>query len=131
MAVDRESSYIFYVYSFVSCWSPLGVFGTHFAVLGLSLAFRWLPWDAGGRIWDSLGPQVELGLTLGQKWNVRFRYYLERLRCLRIKSDLGDLSRGSAVSSQSEARAAAPNPTRAGEDDVSLEQTPSNHYLLT
>ena len=68
---------------------PLGVFGAHFALLGATLGFLlgalgsqgvllgvtlaslWLPWlfwDADGTMWGTLGSQVELGVTLGQKW---------------------------------------------------------------
>ena len=39
-----------YVYSFVICCSPLGVFGGHFDFLGVTLASLWLPWDAGGSL---------------------------------------------------------------------------------
>ena len=71
-------------YSFVICFSPLGVFGAHFAflgatlglllgalgsqgaLLGVTLGSLWLPWDAGGPLWGTLGSQVELGMTLGQ-----------------------------------------------------------------
>ena len=71
-------------YSFVICWSPLGVFGAYFALLGvtlgcllaafgspwapkgLSLASLWLPLAPLGRrgtISRTLGSQLELGLT--------------------------------------------------------------------
>ena len=63
---------------------PLGLFGAHFALLGVTLGLLlgalgfqgdllgvtlgslWLPWDAGGPPWATLGSQVELGMTLGQ-----------------------------------------------------------------
>ena len=124
-------------YGCVICCSPLNVFAIHFAVLGMTLASLQLPWDASGYLWGDLGSQRVLlghfdllwaalksvdhlghpGLPsgawddFGSKMDVRLRYYLERLRCLRIKSDLGDLSPASEVSRQSGARSAAPNPT--------------------
>ena len=90
MAVDREFACILFMcIYFVICWFPLGVFGAHFAFLGvtlgfllgafgapwaskgLSLASLWLPFGSLGTPWDhlgTLGSQVELGLTLRQKW---------------------------------------------------------------
>ena len=62
--------------------------------------------------------------------DVRFRQYLERLRCLRIKSDLGDLSPGSGVSRQSGARAVAPDPTSLapGARMTVVKHTPSKYF---
>ena len=81
MAVDREFAYISFmcIYFFVICGPLLHVLGTtlglHLDTLGrLGLprhcpwhhfAFLWLPWDAGGTIWGTLGSKVELGVTLG------------------------------------------------------------------
>ena len=71
-------------------WSPLGDFGTYFALLettlgslwdplgglglprakvlllGVTLASLWLPWDAGGPLWGTFGSQGDLGMTLDQ-----------------------------------------------------------------
>ena len=41
---------------FGATWAPKGIF------LGVNLASLWLPWDAGGTIWGTLGSQVELGV---------------------------------------------------------------------
>ena len=73
--------YVYSVYSFVIYWYPLGVFGTHFVSLGvtlglispkgLSLAPFRLPFGSLGTPWDHLG---HLGLPsgawadLGQQW---------------------------------------------------------------
>ena len=51
----------------LSFWVSCGVFGAHFALLGVTLASLSLPWDAGGSLWGTLGSQVELGVTLGPK----------------------------------------------------------------
>ena len=48
-------------------WEPLGALGSQGALLGITLVSLWLLWDAGGSLWGTLGSQVELGLTLGQK----------------------------------------------------------------
>ena len=123
------------VYSFVICWSPLNGFGTHFALLGptlgfllgpfgmpwapkgVSLASLWRPWGSLGTPWGHLG---HLGLPsgawddLGSKMDVQFRANGSQVARLRTKSDLAELSGGSAFSAQwaqSAARAAAPNPT--------------------
>ena len=76
------------VYSFLICWFPLGVFGSHFALLGPWASFwtplgrLWLPrgcpWrhfglllaplGLRGAIWGTLGSQAQLGVTLGHKW---------------------------------------------------------------
>ena len=61
------------------------------------------------------------------------------LQCLRIKNGLAEFipgspgSPGSRLSAQSGARAAVPNPTSraGGQDDVSLEQTPSNYIIIS
>ena len=126
------------VYSFLICWFPLGVFGAHFAFLGatlgfllgffgaprapkgLSLASLWPPFGSLGTPWGHLG---HLGLPsgawddLGSKMDVQFRANGSQVTRLRTKSDLAELSPRSpcsllsAVSTQSGARTAAPNPT--------------------
>ena len=117
------------------CWSPLGVFGAHFALIGatlgfllgafgapwapkgLSLASLWLPFGSLGTPWGHLG---HLGLPrgagddFGSKMDVQFRANGSQVARLRTKSDLAELSALSAVSAQwaqSAAGAAAPNPT--------------------
>ena len=78
-AVDQEfaCNYLFFcVYGFVICVYPLGGLGAHFALLGATLGLLlgavgsqgallgvtlgslWLPWDAGGPPWATLGYQV-------------------------------------------------------------------------
>ena len=51
------------VYSFVICWSPLGVFGARVAVLGTTLCFLLGPL---GSPWITLG---RLGLPWGSPWS--------------------------------------------------------------
>ena len=117
---------------FGGLWAPFGTLsdasGSQGALLGITLSSFWLPWDAGGPLWGTLGSQVELGMTL----DVLFRQYLERLRCLRIKSDLALFSRGSALSRQSGARAAAPNPNSIapGARMTVVKHTPSKNNIL-
>ena len=124
------------VYSFVICWSPLGVFGAHFVLLGttlglllglfgapwapkrLSLASLWTFFGSLGMPWDHLG---HLGLPSGawDDFGSKMEANGPQLARLRIKSDLArgiqppqpSLSPLSGVSTQSGARAAAPNPT--------------------
>ena len=120
------------VYSFVICWSPLNGFGTHFALLGLtlglllgpfgtpwapkgvSLASLWPPW---GSLGTPRGHLEHLGLPrgarddFGSKMDVLFRANGRQVERLRIKNDLAELSRQCRVWAQSGARAAAPNPT--------------------
>ena len=82
-------------------------------LLGVILASLWLPWDSLGHL-GHLGLQSGPWDDLGSKMDVRLREYLERLRCLLIKSDLARFSAGSpgsAISTQSGTRAVAPNPT--------------------
>ena len=73
-----------------SFWDPLGR-------LGLTRGSPWRPFGSLGTQWDHLG---HLGLPsgawgdFGSEMDVRFRYYLERLRCLRVKSELVEFSRG-------------------------------------
>ena len=43
------------VYSFVICWSPLGVFGAHFDLLETTLGNFWVPRAALGPLWGALG----------------------------------------------------------------------------
>ena len=123
------------VYSFLICWFPLGGFGTHFAVLGTTLGFLLGPFGAPwapkgislaslllsfgslGTPWGHLG---HLGLQsgawddFGSKMDAQFRANGSQVRNLRTKSNLAELSPrspGSGISTQSGARAAAPNPT--------------------
>ena len=73
------------VYSFLSCWFPLAVFGGHFVVLGIfwklfvhlgpprgspwrHFGFPLAPLGLRGAIWGTLGSQGELGMTLDPKW---------------------------------------------------------------
>ena len=141
------------VYSFVICWSPLGVFGAHFAFLGvtlgcllgafgapwapkgLSLASLWLPFGSLGTPLDHLG---HLGLPsgawddLGSKMNVHFRANGAQVARLRTKSDLAELSRQCrqcGVWAQSGAGAAAPNPASLapGARMTVVKHTPSNN----
>ena len=117
------------VYSFVICWSHLIVFGAHFVFLGatlgfllgpfgaprapkgLSLASLWFPFGSLGTPWGHLG---HLGLPreawdeFGSKMDVQFRANGSQVARLRTKRDLAELS---DQSTQSGARAAAPNPT--------------------
>ena len=64
-------TYFVYVYiGFLLCWSPLDVFGTHFAVLGTTLnlllgAFV-APWAPKGLSWVSLWPFWD---SLGTPWD--------------------------------------------------------------
>ena len=126
---------VYFVYVYIVLWF-VGHFGMSLELTLLYLERLWASiWDPFGRLglprdspwshfglplaplgcrWDHLG---HLGLPsgawddFGSKIDVRLRYYLECLQCLRIKSDVADLSRGSAISCQSGARAPAPNPT--------------------
>ena len=60
--------------------------------------------------------------------DVQFRAHASQVRSLRRKSDLADFRRGSALSTQSGARAAAPSPTSLapGARMTVVEYTPSN-----
>ena len=144
------------VYSFVICWSHLIVFGAHFFIL-LSLGRLWAsfweplgrlglprgpPWrhfgpplaplGLRGAIWGTLGSQGELGMTLVQngrpipsKWlSSSAPAHKKRARgnqCLQCLQRLQPPKWRKSRSSQSHF-------TRAGgQDDVSLEQTPSKY----
>ena len=120
------------VYSFVICWSHLIVFGAHFVALGATLGFLlgafgapwapkgpslaslWFPFGSLGTPWGHLG---HLGLPrgawteFGSKMDVQFRANGFQVARLRTKRDLAELSARSDLSTQSGARAAAPNPT--------------------
>ena len=120
------------VYSFLICWFPLGVFGTHFALLaatlgfllgafgapwapkGPSLASLWSPFGSLGTPWGHLG---HLGLPrgawddFGSKMDVQFRANGSQVARLRTKNDLAEFSELNALWAQSGAGAAAPNPT--------------------
>ena len=151
--------YFVYVYIYIVVWFDfllcVFVLGSHFALLGailgillwpfgapwvpkgLCLASLWLPFGFLGMPVGSIGPPWAPKWSLGWLWvkmDVRFCHYLERLRCLRIKSDLAELTRGSpgrAVSTQSGTRAAAPNPTILvpGARMTVVKHTPSNYYI--
>ena len=105
------------VYSFVICWFPLGVFGSHFALLGstlgvllgafgapwapegVSLASLWPPFGSLGTPWDHLGHlRLPSGAwaDFGSKMDVQFRANGSQVRNLRTKSDLAELSCASA-----------------------------------
>ena len=123
------------VYSFVICWSPLGVFGAHFGFHGVTLgvllgafgapwAPRGSPWrhfglplaplGLRGAIWGTLGSQGELGMTSGLKWMSNSKANGSQVARLRTKHDLAEFSGVSGLSAlwaQSAAGAAAPNPT--------------------
>ena len=130
MAVDPEIAY-----SFLICWFPLGVFETHFVVLGEtsgillgsfgaprapkgpSLASLWLPF---GSLGTPRGHLEHLGLPrgawddFGSKMDVQFRANGSQVARLRTKNDLAEFSGLSALSAlwaQSGAGAAAPKPT--------------------
>ena len=80
MAVDREFACILFMcIYFVTCWSPLDVFGPHFtvlgatlgillgafgaswALLGVTLASLWLPWDSVDPFGAPWAPKGSLG----------------------------------------------------------------------
>jgi len=91
---------------------------------GVPLAPRGVPWAAQGHI-----------LGFGPKMDLQFRANGSHVCNLSTKVGLAELIRRKPrqaaaipLSPQSGARAAAPNPTSraGGQDDVSLEQTPSN-----
>ena len=140
------------VYSFLISWFPLGVFGTHFALLRAtlgsllgpfgaprapkepSLTSLWPPFGSLGAPWGQLG---HLGLPrgawddFGSKLDVQFRANGSQVARLRTKNDLAELSGGSAFSAQwahSGAGAAAPNPTllAPGARMTVVKHTPSN-----
>ena len=127
--------YFVYVYIFCDLLVYLIVFGAPFVLLGATLGFLlgalgapwapngpslasfWSPFGSLGTPWGHLG---HLGLPSGawddlkSKMDVLFRASGPQVARLRIKSDLdefSDLSAVSAVSTQSGARATAPNPT--------------------
>ena len=93
-----------------SFWEPLGLFG-------LSLASLWPPFGSLGTPLDHLGhlgPPSGAWDDLGSKMDVQFRANGSQVARLRTKSDLAEFcrqSRQSRRSTQSGARAAAPNPT--------------------
>ena len=123
------------VYSFVICRFSLGVFGSHFALLGstlgvllgafgapwapkgLSLASLWPPFGSLGTPWDHLGhlwlPR-RAWADFESKMDVQFRANGSQVHNLRTKSDLAEFScasAASALSRRSGARAVGPNPT--------------------
>ena len=79
--------------SFCSPWGAFGPFGSLWgalgfkgALLGVSWASLWLPWYSVGPFGTPWTPKWSL-TDFGSKMDVRFRHYLKRLRCLRIKSN--------------------------------------------
>ena len=94
-----------------SFWDPLGRLGLPRGSPWRHFGFPLAPLGFRGAIWGTLGSQVELGMTFGEM-DVLFRQY-----DLCIKNVLAEFSAGSPgspgsrVSTQSGARAAAPNPT--------------------
>ena len=143
------------VYSFLICWFPLGVFGSHFAFLGRLWASFWdplgrlglprgSPWrhfgfplaplGLRGTIWGTWAPKGELRMTLGQM-DPQFRangFQVARLRTTNDLAEFSGLSAGSAQWAQSAAGAAAPNPTllAPGARMTVVKHTPSNWLLL-
>ena len=142
------------VYSFVTRWSHLIVFGAPFVLLGVTLGFLlgalgapWAPkaaslaplWSPCGSLGTPWGHWGHLGLSrgawddLGSKMDVQFRTNGSQVARLRTKSYLAEFSGGSAGSAQwaqSGARAAAPNPTSLapGAKMTVVKHTPSNYY---
>ena len=142
------------VYNFLIYWFPLRVFGAHFVVLGatlgllfesfgaprapkeLSLASLWLPFGSLGTPWihlGHLGPPSGAWADFGSKVDVLFRANGPQVARLRIKSDLAELRCGFAFSARPihakwrKSSSSQPQFTSAGgQDDGSLEQTPSN-----
>ena len=118
------------VHSFLICWFPLGVFGTHFVLLGAtlglllgcfgtprlprgcSLASLWLPFGSLNTPWGHLG---HLGLPRGAlddfgfKMDVQFRangfQVTRQVARLRTKNDLAEFSAASPGSPGSEGSA--------------------------
>ena len=118
--------------------------GAHLAQFELPLGALGAPWAPFGVPWGFLGGPLGVpGGPLGcpgrfsqicRKLDAQFRANVSILQCLRIKNGLAEFipgSPGSRLSAQSGARAAVPNPTSraGGQDDVSLEQTPSNYLM--
>ena len=138
-----------FVYSFVTCWSHLIVFGAPFVLLGATLGFLlgsfgaprapkglsqaslWPPFGSLGTPWGHLGHH---GLPrgawddFGSKMEVQFRANGSQVARLRTKNDLAEFSRQWA---QSGARAAAPNPTSLapGARMTVVKHTPSNEFV--
>ena len=123
------------VYSFVTCWSHLIVFGAPFVLLGATLGFllgalgaTWTPkgpslasfWSPFGSLATPWGHLRHPGLPrgawddFGSKMEVQFRANGSQVARLRTTNDVAELSGGSGGSAQwaqSGAGAAAPNPT--------------------
>ena len=92
---------------FGSLWGALGSQG---GLLGVTLASLCLPWrslEPFGAPWAPKGSLDWLWL----KMDVQFRGNGSQVFNLRTKSNLAELSPRSGISTQSGARAAAPNPT--------------------
>ena len=118
MAVDRELRiFCLCVCSFVISWRhPLGALRRPFSVLGFDFGFFL---DALGQPLDHFVTPWSMEVALVcqgtfcnfDKLDVQFRANGSQVRSLRVKRDLAEFSRLSGVRAQSDARAAAPNPT--------------------
>ena len=140
------------VYSFVTCWSHLIVFGAPFVLLGATLGFLlgalgapWAPkgpslasfWSHFGSLGTPWGHLGHHGLPrgawddFGSKMEVQFRADGSQVARLRTKNDLAEFSGVSGVWAQSGARAAAPNPTSLapGARMTVVKHTPSNQCI--
>ncbi len=119
---------------FGSLWGALGSQG---ALLGVTLASLWLPWDSVGPFGAPWAPKGTWD-DFGSKMDVQFRANGSQVRNLRTKSNLAEFSRGSplsprsGISTQSGARAAAPNPTSLapGARMTVVKHTPSKKELF-
>ena len=126
--------------SFCSPWATLGfllgAFGAPWAPKGPSLASLWSPFGSLGTPWGHLG---HLGLPrgawddFGSKMDVQFQANDSQVARLRTKSDLAEFEcherrERRIYPKWRKTRTSQPHFTRAGvQDDVSLEQTPSNY----
>ena len=131
--------------SFTPIEMPVGPVVAHLAPKCLSLGSLWLPSGSSGRM--PLSPfgapcLPELIPELIPELPMNYQSYFERLRCLCIKNGLvalgiiSELSRNYPELSRqggpkwNKRRSSQPHFTRAGgQDDVSLEQTPSNYVI--
>ena len=139
MAVDRKFAYILFVYILLWFLGLLRMpfdhlFVAPWALLGLLLGSLGQPLAHFVTLWDAMDVAL---VCLGKfssvltKLDVQFRANGSQVRSLRRENDLADFSRGSrgsAVSPQSGARAAAPNPTSLapGARMTVVKHTPSN-----
>ena len=113
---------------FCSLGAPWALLGLLSGPLGQPLAHYGTPWDAMD--FASVCPGT-FGSVL-TRLDVQFRVNDYQVCSVRTKSDLGDLRRGSELSTQSRARAAAPNPTSLvpGARMTVVKHTPSYDYML-